>query len=391
MLTSLLTVGLFVSSAFAVEPYLFIDKAGDTVIAWQDDVSGPTRRPVQLFTTDGGVDTVRARLVDGLWRADVPPYRRADLMGYRVPGMDQRVAVKPSTSTVFASQKAEQIRFGFITDTQGDTDLARQAANRLAEHELDFVLHGGDMVQYGGEDDSWPALLQAMAPLAHHTPVLAALGNHDTFFDEDGENVSRYFGVGPKQGWRTFRRGPVLFILLDSTKAARDDQMGEKQRAFLQQAVKEDAPWKVLVFHHPMYSKGIAHAWWVPTDEHVKLRGLFLDIIEQSGIDAVFTGHTHLSERSVKAGVDYIVGGAAGGIMGIHGGENPYSVRSERQRTVTVTEATATSFAVQTYDLAGQLVDSLTLQKALQPEPAVIASLNGWLRHPAGAHCRAGR
>ncbi|HEY9463923.1 MAG TPA: metallophosphoesterase, partial [Vicinamibacterales bacterium] len=136
----------------------------------------------------------------------------------------------------------------------------------------------------------------------------ASLGNHDDpnetiypLFNMDGE---RYYSFAPPEDLLTKLATHVEFFALDSTNLDRtqlrwlDERLGTSK-----------AEWKVCFFHHPLYTSGRYRGW---------ARGFRL-ILEPTlvshGVDAVFSGHEHLYQRTqLQSGIQYFVSGGAGSL-----------------------------------------------------------------------------
>ena len=155
--------------------------------------------------------------------------------------------------------------FSFITDTQLGPEVAQQFAERVRRARPSFVLHGGDLVQFGGSAAQWRNLLRALHPFTRTTPLIAAVGNHEYSFDKKGKNLARYLGyAGPEQTWFSHRAGPVEIFVLNSVLVG-DDDVNAAQRAWLEGALKRsDATWKIALFHHPVFSRGMMHSGLYP-------------------------------------------------------------------------------------------------------------------------------
>src|SRR5207247_1297767 len=64
---------------------------------------------------------------------------------------------------------------------------------------------------------------------------------------------------------------------------------------------------KLAVFHHPIYSSGKKHG------SDLKLRGKLEPLFVRYGVNAVFSGHDHIYERTIpQQGIHYFVTGAGG-------------------------------------------------------------------------------
>lgn len=347
-------------ASFDIPPYLFVDTAQAVTVAWRPLV--PVDRPVvELFRR--GVPWLRleAERAGDVFRVALPlPCDLDDEVAYRVPGMTEPAPVeRPSCAA------DKPIRFSFITDTQMDTVVARKAAERIAAQRPAFVLHGGDMVQSGGSDEQWAEYLRSIAPFARSRPLVPAAGNHDWYFDSEGENLAKFFGLTPEHAYFRYTAGAVdVFVLNSSPLTGREQR--NAQLAWLRSALSDarrDRPngWRVVVFHHPPFSLGIAHAGYLWEPRASALRKYYVPLFEDEGVHLVLNGHTHLFERSFKDGVHYLTGGAAGGWMGWFGGDNPYSSLSRQVRTVSHFEASADRLSVVTEDLEGYEVDRLEL------------------------------
>ena len=126
----------------------------------------------------------------------------------------------------------------------------------------------------------------------------AVLGNHDQpsqqsykAFHMDGR---RYYSVEP--------RANVRFIGLDSNR------LDKEQLAWLEKELAQSIDdWKIVFFHHPIYSSGARHGSNLP------LRTALEPLFVKYGVAIVLSGHDHFYERmKPQKGVNYfVVGGAA--------------------------------------------------------------------------------
>src|SRR5205085_6632301 len=68
---------------------------------------------------------------------------------------------------------------------------------------------------------------------------------------------------------------------------------------------KED--WKIVYFHHPLYSSGGRHG------SEVDLRVVLEPLFVKYGVNVVFSGHDHIYERiKPQKNIYYFVSGSAG-------------------------------------------------------------------------------
>jgi len=198
----------------------------------------------------------------------------------------------------------DTLKFAVIGDSgTGDSNQYRLAKVFTDMHQrfaYEFVLMLGDNM-YGGEnarDFQRKFEIPYKPVLDKNVKFYAALGNHDStnqrmykLFNMNGE---RFYTFRPKPG--------IRFFALDSNYM---------DRAHLQWLEKELAAsgsdWKIMYFHHPIYSSGGRHG--SDTALRDQLEPLFL----KYGVDVVLAGHEHFYERlKPQKGIHYFISGGAG-------------------------------------------------------------------------------
>lgn len=181
-----------------------------------------------------------------------------------------------------------------------------------------FILSGGDQVDYYLQSE-YDAFLSS--PLLRQYPLATAAGNHENlsgsrlhtyYYNEPNE--SAVYGVTSAGGDYWFTYGSVLYLVLNS-----NDPSISEHDAFIRQALEAnpDAGWRVLMFHHSLYSSA-GHTY----DSTVKsLRTGLTPVIDKYGIDLVLSGHDHCYSRTFPlrdgvtqaGGTVYITAGSASG------------------------------------------------------------------------------
>lgn len=193
-----------------------------------------------------------------------------------------------------------------------------------------------------------------------------AIGNHDWA----GNGVKAYldyFSLHESQRYYEFVQGPVHFFMLDSDRNEPDGVDARSEQAFwLKKALAaSNAPFKVVVAHHPPYSSG-KHG----STEYMRWP------FKEWGADIVLSGHNHVYERSIVNGLPYIVNGLGG--AGIYRFETviPESiVRFNQDYGAMRVEATSTHMKFQMITRAGLLVDEFMLGQKI-PHVASIDFTN---------------
>jgi 3',5'-cyclic AMP phosphodiesterase CpdA len=199
------------------------------------------------------------------------------------------------------------LRLAVVGDVGDGGDLEWRLASTMYVAGRDdpfdaLVLLGDNVYPYGDparldEFVFWPfaSVLDTGADL------FAIAGNHDALADDAG--LSQIRALGMPGLWWSERIGDILLVGLDSNQVDNPDQL-----AWLEATLTDDdAPWKIVLVHHPPYSagyQGSAH----------DVREVFSPIFEASGVDLVLSGHDHDYQRSEPInGVTYVVSGAGAG------------------------------------------------------------------------------
>jgi hypothetical protein len=213
------------------------------------------------------------------------------------------VHVATAQQLTLPNQK-DSVHFAVIGDTgTGGTDqkhIAQRLTAMRNTFPFDIVLMMGDNL-YGNENprdyetkfaEPYKALLDAKVKF------YAALGNHDdanqAMYKPFNMNGEKYYTFKPPNG-------SVRFFALDS------NYMDQKQVAWLEKELAaSQSDWKIMFFHHPLYSSGASHG--SDTTLRDQLEPLFL----KYGVDAVFAGHEHFYERiKPQKGIYYFISGGA--------------------------------------------------------------------------------
>ncbi len=249
-----------------------------------------------------------------------------------------------------------------IDQTQGYENNLNVIRNRKP----DLVIIAGDLVQHGGEQRDWDEFWRhntnqrSQHSLASQIPILAALGNHEYY---EGNQLDRYNQPGsekavnkylsyfeypanhalhPEQEGRYYslEYGPMRLIALDvcnnSPNESNEDTNfyllgendtnggfapdfgpGSRQYQWLERQLAEaqqDKLFTFVVFHHAPYSSG-PHGNPPGTGSNQdKQSGVPVRILTplfmEYGVDAVFTGHDELWERSEISGKEILPDGS---------------------------------------------------------------------------------
>jgi 3',5'-cyclic AMP phosphodiesterase CpdA len=225
-------------------------------------------------------------------------------------------------------------------------EVAAQMTALRDTYSYDMVLMVGDNL-YGRQrpEDIAAKFDRPYAPLLQRGVLFyGALGNHDDpetrrypAFHMDGE---RYY---------TFARGAVRFVVLDT------NIMDRKQLAWAETTLAGIAePWKIAIFHHPLYSNARRHG------SNVQLRTLLEPLLARAGVNAVFSGHDHVYERiAPQKGVTYFVTGSSGKLSPGDVSRSPNTAAAfDADNAFVIVEIAGESMYFQTISRTGLIVDS---------------------------------
>jgi len=188
----------------------------------------------------------------------------------------------------------------FGTGDKPQYELAQQMARLHDRFGYGIVILVGDNL-YGSER---PQDFQKKFEIPYK-PLLdagvkfyASLGNHDAreqryyrLFNMDGQ---LYYAFSP--------RPDIRFVALESTYLE-----PEQVRWAENQLSSSNAKWKIVFFHHPLYSSGERHG------SDVSLRDVLEPLFLKTGVSLVLTGHDHFYERvKPQKGIAYFVVGSGG-------------------------------------------------------------------------------
>jgi hypothetical protein len=198
----------------------------------------------------------------------------------------------------------DSFHFAVIGDTgTGDKNQYEVGEQLNKFHRVfpfDTVVMMGDNM-YGGESpkDFKKKFELPYAPLLNDgVKFYASLGNHDNsnqrFYDKFNMNGKKYYTFKPRDG--------IRFFALDS------NYMDKEQLQWLaKELAGSGSDWKIVFFHHPLYSSGDTHG------SSEELRKILEPIFLVNNVSLVLSGHEHFYERiKPQQGIAYfIVGNSA--------------------------------------------------------------------------------
>ena len=180
----------------------------------------------------------------------------------------------------------------------------------------------------------------------------ASLGNHDSreqryykLFNMDGKLY--YSFKAPDENVRFF--------------AAESSYPEPDQIKWLEKELEDsNEDWKIVYFHHPLYSSGDRHG------SDVELRRILEPIFVKSNVSVVFNGHDHFYERiKPQKGIAYFVTGSGGKLR--RGNIDPSSGLTakgfDRDNAFLAVEISGDELYFNAISRTGEIVDSGTITR----------------------------
>lgn len=209
-------------------------------------------------------------------------------------------------------------RFLAFGDSGVGSNSQADLALLMVERKPDLIIHAGDLNQIAGEPEDYPVIFfEPYAALIRSIPLLPVLGNHDCF-TKRGRPLLDFFVLpdnGPVEAWSErnfyFDFGDARFVGLDVNAVDGEkggvitaEEMKTTVAPWLRNVLTEcDTRWKIVCFHHPIYT-GSKHA----PDGVAHVKEAYARVLEECGVSLVFNGHNHLYERSAPIREDRVVG-----------------------------------------------------------------------------------
>ncbi|HEC62040.1 MAG TPA: T9SS type A sorting domain-containing protein [bacterium] len=332
------------------EPYLSSVTQTSIIVSWQTDI--PSDSEVEYGLTDSYDVTISDTsqvMIHSLKLTGLDP---STTYHYQVKSGETasedntfQTAVTPDEDFIF-------VAYG---DTRTNPDDHLSVVNRIIAVNPKLVLNVGDLVEEGGVQYQWDIYFDTIKDLAKNTPIYSATGNHE------GESPLYYNQLflphnnpDSTEKYYSFDYGNSHFIALNTNIPYLE---GSAQYTWLESDLEaaSSADYIFVVFHHPPYCSSPDHG------SDLAVRDAFCPLFETYGVDIVFTGHTHIYERTILFnGVTYIVTGGGGAPLH-HVGHSSWTAYTES--TLHLVKLSVSEFAVNLWMIRpdGTVGDSATV------------------------------
>ena len=303
------------------EPYLQMMSPDSVTLRWQSEMpyEGVVRyglnseKLTQINKEIAAGEEHEVRLT-GLMPATKYYYSVGDEANSQFKGKDFWFKTAPITN----KNSDEHVRF-WVTGDQGypsviqnqvrDAMLGWVKQNPRSSKNtpmLDFWVTTGDNAYRSGSNEQFQAgFFEPYKSILRNTPVWPVYGNHDArrwvFFDifTFPNNAQSGGSASGTENYYSFNYANIHFVMLDTQKNSLD--VNSEMLSWLKKDLKETKQqWLIAFFHHPPYTKGTHDSdnKWDSDGRLIEVRENILPLLESAGVDLVFSGHSHMYERS---------------------------------------------------------------------------------------------
>ncbi len=343
------------------------DPATTLTVSWQTETSGSSLveygpdAGYGFSVSDAGLTRWHTLEITGLTESEPYHYDASSSGGFTSGDL---------TFSTGASS-GESFQFLVYGDSRTDSVAHQSVVNRMATESSLAILHTGDLVQDGNSLPQWNTFFDITEDLIARVPFMPAIGNHEN-------NAAWYFdffalpnaAAPANEQWYSFDIGCAHFVALSTVTTY---SVGSSQYNWLVNdlaAASATAKWIFVYFHNPPFSSG-SHG------SDLTVRSTLCPVFETYGVDAVFTGHDHLYERSVYNDITYIVAGGGGApLYPPNQNPNPYQVYAEAIYHYCRVTVEPYSCLIEAVDVDGAVFDSVSFHLADVAEDGGIRALD---------------
>jgi hypothetical protein len=240
------------------------------------------------------------------------------------------------------------LRFWVVGDSGTGNSVQANVHNAMLEftrrqnRPIDIYLHVGDMAYGRGLDEEFSRnFFKPYRQTLRNTVCWPAMGNHEGLSSNGQTQIGPYYDcyILPTHGeagglssgteaYYSYDYGNAHFVVLDSYDLDRSPN-APMARWLASDLENTNSDWIFAYWHHPPYTKGSHDS--DAERELVEMRENIMPILEAGGVDMVFSGHSHIYERSMLIDGAYATPTTAEGIVLDDGDGDPRGDGSYRK------------------------------------------------------------
>jgi len=309
------SVGAGAEAAMVRGPYLQMGTPASIVVRWRTDLASDSRVLYGPAPDDLSFSVILPALTTE--HIVTVTHLDPDTRYYYAVGTSSTLLVGADSDHFFVTAP----NVGMATPTRiwilGDSGTADGNARAVRDayysftgnHHTDLWLMLGDNAYSSGTESQYQsAVFNTYPEMLRKSVLWPTLGNHDAASADSGTQSGVYYDIFslPRAGeagglasgteaYYSFDHGNIHFIVLDSHDS--DRAANGPMATWMEQDLATTAQdWIIAYWHHPPYSKGSHDS--DSESRLIDMRTNFLPILEDYGVDLVFSGHSHSYERS---------------------------------------------------------------------------------------------
>ena len=262
---------------------------------------------------------------------------------------------------------AYPLRIGMISDASFGDEVTQQLIANMAQADLDFVFHLGDVVdvlEWGVDPFQAYAenYYQSFAPLLKQMPVYTVPGNHDYDADIRYNEEPFYFYAFPPASQMDNRQytqlafNDVQFLLLDAMTLWGMPGREAQDAWLVEQLHNDQYRISIPIFHIAPFSSSVVHP-----EDGAPIRNFWVPLFEEANVPAAFSGHFHHYERLTVNGITYIVAGGGSSVLYAVGEYLPQTEVITRTSHFILLEVYPDTLEITAVDVDGNILDTISV------------------------------
>lgn len=287
-------------------------------------------------------------------------------------------------------KEKDSFKFVVLGDTQSPTmeglsqlDTILNSLNNDQE-KPDFLAHLGDFIDDAAVFQQWDYITSVFEKYKgiNSVDTVQVLGNHEYMGDPEAVMAKTYFN-NPKNGLKD-NLGGVYSVEYNNVHVSvisftSDKELLQKELQWLREDIKKSTKkFNILLTHQPPFFTN-------PDGGNALIREMLPPVIDELGIDLVFSGHDHAYGRTKplkngkenKAGATYVVAGTTGTKHYQAVNDGSFEVYNDENTAIyTTVEIERDIMKVVVKKTDGTIVDEFTINNE---SPGVSADLKGGL------------
>jgi hypothetical protein len=216
-----------------------------------------------------------------------------------------------SFTTESNDSRTKVTRIAYIGDmgTQNSTNTMNALSKLVANKQIDWILHNGDISYADGFQQRWDIFFRQFQSSVANIPYMVTLGNHEigviAALNLSVGYVHRFTLPGPfsisldyENLYYSWNYGNIHFLSIDTESILDIAYLSPKQLAWIEQDLasvdRTVYPWVIVYGHRPLYCSGTSSDC---TEMAFDLRAGLEELLYKYNVNILLSAHRHNYER----------------------------------------------------------------------------------------------